>query len=139
MMISGKGRYAITAMMDLAMHGEKRPLSLADIARMQGVSLSYLEQIFARLRRRGLVQGTRGRQGGYSLGRAPNQISIAEIIQAVGEEDDAHQSRGPTYGSRPGRRGTRAQRLCTALNKSVYHYLDDIDLAQSINQLNKGR
>lgn len=139
MMISGKGRYAITAMMDLAMHGEEKPLSLADIARMQGVSLSYLEQIFARLRRRGLVQGTRGRQGGYSLGRAPNQISIAEIIQAVGEDDELLHSRGPTYGARPSRRSTRAQRLCTALNKSVYNYLDDIDLAQSVAQAARGR
>jgi Rrf2 family iron-sulfur cluster assembly transcriptional regulator len=125
-------------MMDLAMHGGKKPLSLADIARMQGVSLSYLEQIFSRLRRRGLVMGTRGRQGGYSLSRAPHQISIAEIIQAVGEDDGPAPARSASSGAaRSARRGTRSQRFCTALNSRVYQFLDDINLAQTIAQAAK--
>lgn len=134
MVISGKARYAITAMMDLAVHGGKKPLSLADLARMQGISLSYLEQIFAHLRRRGLVLGARGRQGGYFLGRSAQEISIGEIVRALEDElaqAAATEALAPRLG---GPRLTPAQRNWVTLNSRVYQFLDAIDLAQAIAQ-----
>ena len=88
MRLSTKGRYAVTAMLDLAIHYEEGPVSLADISETQGISLSYLEQLFARLRKNGLVEGLRGPGGGYRLSRSPDEISIARIINAIGEGID---------------------------------------------------
>lgn len=131
MVISGRGRYAITAMMSLALHSGKKPLSLADVAKLEGISLSYLEQIFAQLRRRGLVVGTRGRQGGYSLSRSPQQISIGEILRAV-HEDGADEASATSAGITMQRRQMGSLRSWEALNERIFHMLDDIDLAQSI-------
>ena len=86
MRLSTKGRYAVTAMMDIALHEEMGPVTLADISQCQGISLSYLEQLFARLRKGGLVEGVRGPGGGYRLARPANQISVADIIQSVDEK-----------------------------------------------------
>jgi len=83
MKLSTKGRYAVTAMLDLAIHEGSGPVTLADISRCQGISLSYLEQLFARLRRRRLVRGVRGPGGGYRLARGANSITVAEVIAAV--------------------------------------------------------
>jgi Rrf2 family transcriptional regulator, iron-sulfur cluster assembly transcription factor len=94
MKLSTKGRYAVTAMMDLALHQEHGPVTLADISRCQGISLSYLEQLFARLRRHALVQGVRGPGGGYRLTRPATEISVAEIIVAVDESMDVTRCRG---------------------------------------------
>jgi len=88
MRLSTKGRYAVTAMLDLAIHHEDGVVTLADISEAQGISLSYLEQLFARLRRNGLVEGIRGPGGGYQLTRAPEAISVADVIDAIGEEVD---------------------------------------------------
>lgn len=88
MRLTTKGRYAVTAMLDLALHGAAGPVSLSDISRRQGISLSYLEQLFARLRQNGLVQSMRGPGGGYSLGEADSNISIAQIVDAVNESLD---------------------------------------------------
>ncbi|MGD2083026.1 MAG: Rrf2 family transcriptional regulator [Chromatiales bacterium] len=85
MRLSTKGRYAVTAMLDLALHSEKGPVTLADISSNQGISLSYLEQLFACLRNKGLVKGIRGPGGGYHLARPSDEISIANIICAVDE------------------------------------------------------
>jgi Rrf2 family iron-sulfur cluster assembly transcriptional regulator len=85
MRLSTKGRYAITAMLDLALNGVEGPVTLADISENQGISLSYLEQLFAALRSKGLVRGVRGPGGGYYLGRAADEISIADVICAVDE------------------------------------------------------
>ncbi len=85
MRLSTKGRYAVTAMLDLALHGGDRPVTLADISDTQGISLSYLEQLFAGLRNKKLVRGVRGPGGGYYLGRPANEITIADIICAVDE------------------------------------------------------
>jgi Rrf2 family iron-sulfur cluster assembly transcriptional regulator len=87
--LTTKGRYAVTAMLDLAYHSEKKPVTLTDIAKRQEISLSYLEQLFARLRRSGMVEGVRGPGGGYQLSRKADQISIAEIIAAVDETIDS--------------------------------------------------
>jgi len=89
MKLTTKGRYAVTAVLDLAFHEGNGPVSLAEISERQGISLSYLEQLFSRLRRNDVVASTRGPGGGYSLARADNEISMAEIIHAVDESYDA--------------------------------------------------
>ena len=86
--LTTKGRYAVTAMLDLALHQGHGPITLSDIAHRQGISLSYLEQLFARLRRRELVASVRGPGGGYSLGRGADAIFVAEVITAVDENVD---------------------------------------------------
>jgi len=89
MRLTTKGRYAVTAMVDLASNTARGRVSLAEIAARQGISQSYLEQLFAALRRRGLVDGTRGPGGGYQLGRPGSEISVADVIDAVDETVDA--------------------------------------------------
>ena len=85
MKLTTKGRYAVTAMLDLALHYEQGAVTLSDIARRQGISLSYLEQLFARLRRNGLVDSVRGPGGGYNLAMPPANISVAKIVIAINE------------------------------------------------------
>lgn len=94
MRLTSKGRYAVTAMLDVALHHQSGPVSLADISERQGISLSYLEQLFARLRKQGLVSSVRGPGGGYQLGRASADIAIAEVISAVDESIDATRCQG---------------------------------------------
>lgn len=89
MRLTTKGRYAVTAMLDLALHEGKGPISLADISERQGISLSYLEQLFAKLRRNELVHSVRGPGGGYQLKRERGDINVAEVIDAVNESVDA--------------------------------------------------
>jgi Rrf2 family iron-sulfur cluster assembly transcriptional regulator len=89
MRLTTKGRYAVTAMLDLALHSATGPVTLADISTRQGISQSYLEQLFGKLKRARLVQSLRGPGGGYALTRAPRSISISEIISSVGEGIDA--------------------------------------------------
>ena len=89
MRLTTKGRYAVTAMLDLALNAHENPVSLADISQRQDISLSYLEQLFAKLRRSKLVSSVRGPGGGYLLSRAPTDIFVAEIIDAVNESIDA--------------------------------------------------
>jgi len=86
MRLSTKSRYAVTSLLDLVMHSDKGPVSLADISVRQGISLSYLEQLFAKMRRNNLVVSTRGPGGGYSLGNSPDRVCIADVINAVDEE-----------------------------------------------------
>jgi Rrf2 family iron-sulfur cluster assembly transcriptional regulator len=85
MRLSTKSRYAVTSLLDLVMHSDQGPVSLADISLRQGISLSYLEQLFAKMRRNKLVISTRGPGGGYSLGYSPDQVCIADVIRAVDE------------------------------------------------------
>ena len=85
MKLTSKGRYAVTAVLDIALNAEKGPVSLADISERQHISLSYLEQLFAKLRRDGLVKSVRGPGGGYQLGLPSDQISVGMIISAVNE------------------------------------------------------
>jgi len=89
MRLTTKGRYAVTAMVELALNQDKGRISLAEIAERHGISQSYLEQLFASLRRRGLVDGTRGPGGGYRLARRRTDISVADVIDAVDESVDA--------------------------------------------------
>jgi len=88
MRLTTKGRYAVTAMLDLALHGCEGPVALADISNRQGISLSYLEQLFSKLRQQHLVKSVRGPGGGYVLNGAGDAISIASIVDAVNESID---------------------------------------------------
>lgn len=94
MKLTTKGRYAVTAMLDLCIHSGKGPITLADISERQNISLSYLEQLFAKLRQKELVTSTRGPGGGYSLSRAANAISVVEIITAADESVDTTRCAG---------------------------------------------
>ena len=94
MKLTTKGRYAVTAILDLAIHDATGPVALADIAQRQGISLSYLEQLFARLRKRGLVRSVRGPGGGYQLGRTADSIAVSDVIWAVDEMVDATRCAG---------------------------------------------
>jgi len=94
MRLTTKGRYAVTAMLDLAIHTDSKPVTLAEISTRQGISLSYLEQLFARLRRSGLVLSVRGPGGGYRLGDTSAAITVAGIIAAVDESVDATRCEG---------------------------------------------
>ena len=94
MKLTTRGRYAVTAMLDLAIHGEQRPVSLADISTRQEISLSYLEQLFAKLRRGALVDSVRGPGGGYRLAHDRRAIFVAQIIDAVDESVDVTNCQG---------------------------------------------
>lgn len=94
MRLTTKGRYAVTAMLDLSLNSGQGPVNLSDISRRQDISLSYLEQLFAKLRKRKLVSSVRGPGGGYRLGRNDSQIHVAEIIDAVSESLDTTKCRG---------------------------------------------
>ncbi len=132
MRLSTKGRYAVTAMLDLAIHHEEGPVTLADISENQGISLSYLEQLFARLRRQGLVEGLRGPGGGYRLSRRPQDISVAEVITAIGEGIDATQCEG----NRDCQDGEECltHQLWTKLGREIFDFLNGITLASFIER-----
>lgn len=94
MKLTSKGRYAVTAMLDVALHSETGPVSLADISQRQEISLSYLEQLFARLRKEQLVASVRGPGGGYQLARSADKIAVGDVIRAVDESVDATRCQG---------------------------------------------
>jgi Rrf2 family transcriptional regulator, iron-sulfur cluster assembly transcription factor len=121
MRMSRKARYAVTAMLDLALQPDQIPITLAEISQRQDISVSYLEQIFSRLRREGLVEGMRGPGGGYCLSKPTGQISIADIVSAV----DGPMVARETYVAL-----VPSQKLWHALSRQVRDYLDTITLAQ---------
>jgi Rrf2 family transcriptional regulator, iron-sulfur cluster assembly transcription factor len=123
MRLTTKGRYAVTAMLDLALHRDQGPITLSDISKRQGISLAYLEQLFSRLRKNGLVQSARGPGGGYSLGRTPDGISIAEVICAVDESVDATRCGG--------------RKNCQGDNRCLTHDLWE-DLSEQISKFLNG-
>lgn len=100
MRLTTKGRYAVTAMLDLALNAQQGPTSLSEISQRQEISLSYLEQLFARLRHYGLVNSVRGPGGGYLLAHAPDTISVSQVIDAVNETVDATRCQGFPIASR---------------------------------------
>lgn len=128
MRLTTKGRYGVTAMMDLAIHESFGPVTLTDIASSQNISLSYLEQLFAGLRRAGLVKGLRGPGGGYRLARPAQEISIAQIIAAVDEKVDIT-SCGGEENCQQGER-CLTHDLWTDLSRQVYDFLDGITLGE---------
>ena len=132
MKLSTKGRYAVTAMMDLAIHDREGPVTLADISNCQGISLSYLEQLFAKLRQSGLVEGVRGPGGGYRLGKPSNQISVADIVVAVDESLDTTRCKGDKNCDNGERCLTH--KLWNDLSERLYEFLDGITLSDFISQ-----
>ncbi len=126
MKLTTKGRYAVTAILDLALHNGSGPITLADVAQRQDISLSYLEQLFARLRRRGLVSSVRGPGGGYMLSRGADEISIAEVITAVDENVDTTRCGGAQNCQNNGRCLTHD--LWHDLSDRIHGYLSCISL-----------
>lgn len=134
MRLTTKGRYAVTAMLDLAYHSEKRPVTLTDIAKRQNISLSYLEQLFARLRRAGMVEGVRGPGGGYQLSRDPMQINIADIITAVDETIDSTRCGGK--GNCQNTQSCLSHDLWMGLSEQIRTYLSTISLQDLLQRKN---
>ncbi len=132
MRLTAKGRYAVTAMLDLAVHQTEGPISLADISQRQGISLSYLEQLFAKLRRSELVTSVRGPGGGYQLNRAAADIYVAEIVDSVDENVDATRCAGKAdcqHGET-----CLSHQLWSELSNQIHHFLSGIDLASIIEK-----
>lgn len=131
MRLTSKGRYAVTAMLDVALHSQTSPVPLADISERQGISLSYLEQLFSKLRKAGLVDSVRGPGGGYRLGKDAFNISIGTVIAAVDESVDATKCSGK--GDCQG--GTRCltHTLWRDLSTRISDFLNNITLGQLMN------
>jgi len=128
MRLTTKGRFAVTAMLDLALNENGSPVTLAGISERQSISLSYLEQLFSRLRKNGLVQSVRGPGGGYRAGKALNAITVSDIIRAVDEQIDATQCGGNENCQDEKRCMTHD--LWTSLNGKIFEYLEGVNLAQ---------
>ncbi len=126
MRLTTKGRYAVTAMVELALNYDKGRVSLAEIAERHGISQSYLEQLFAALRRRGLVDGTRGPGGGYRLGRPKSEISVADVIDAVDETVDATRCGGQRNCQDD--HGCLTHDLWEELSRQIRQYLSSVSL-----------
>lgn len=130
MKLSTKARYAVTAMMDLALHEKANPVTLADISHYQGISLSYLEQLFAKLRKNGLVRGVRGPGGGYRLARPAGEISVAEIIDAINDAEE-QVFKGPASEDVSEERHA-LEHMWGALSGKIHTFLDDITLDEFV-------
>jgi len=138
MRLTTKGRFAVTAMIDLALRQKKGPVTLAAISQRQQISLSYLEQLFGKLRRHELVEATRGPGGGYSLARRADDITVTDIITSVDEPLDATQCGGKqNCMGEAGRCMTHD--LWTSLNRCMVEFLDSVTLQKLVDeQLDKG-
>ena len=130
MRLTTKGRFAVTAMIDLAMRNGEGPVTLAAISDRQKISLSYLEQLFGKLRRQGLVSSVRGPGGGYNLARPTPEVSVADIIVAVDEPIDATQCGG--------KENCKDEQKCIThdlwadLNKRIFDYLGAVTLSELV-------
>ena len=132
MRLTTKGRYAVTAMLDLAIHARQGPVSLNDISGRQGISLSYLEQLFSKLRRGGLVSSIRGPGGGYQLSRSDADINVAEIVDAVNESMDA--TRCQRKGDCQDGQECLTHHLWMDLSDQIHAFLSAISLQQLIER-----
>jgi Rrf2 family iron-sulfur cluster assembly transcriptional regulator len=132
MRLTTKGRFAVTAMIDLALHSGDGPVTLAEISERQKISLSYLEQLFGKLRRQALVSSVRGPGGGYNLAKPTDQVSVADIIVAVDEPIDATQCGGKENCHDEHKCITHD--LWASLNERIFDYLRGVTLAQLVLQ-----
>jgi len=132
MKLTTKGRYAVTAMLDLALHAQEGPVPLADISQRQGISLSYLEQLFAKLRKQGLVDSARGPGGGYRLSRAANEIAVADVVTAIDEKVDATRCGG--MGNCQDGKPCLTHELWSDLSRQLYEFLENISLGQLVER-----
>jgi len=130
MRLTTKGRYAVTAMLDLTIHADEKPVSLSDISQRQSISLSYLEQLFSRLRQSELVSSVRGPGGGYRLGRPGESIFIAQIIDAVNESVDTTSCQGK--GDCQGGEICLTHSLWDQLSHEIHSFLNAISLADLV-------
>ena len=130
MRLTTKGRYAVTAMLDLALHKSQGPISLSDISSRQAISLSYLEQLFSKLRRSELVSSVRGPGGGYELTRGSDEIYIAQIIDAVDESVDTTKCQGA--GDCQGGETCLTHYLWEDLSEQIHAFLESISLADLV-------
>lgn len=136
MRLTTKGRFAVTAMVDVALRHASGPVALAGVSERQQISLSYLEQLFGKLRRCGLVDSVRGPGGGYVLARAESEISVADIIRAVDESLDATQCGGKEDCNADQRCMTHE--LWVTLNRKMYEFLEGVPLSDLVaKQRNK--
>jgi Rrf2 family iron-sulfur cluster assembly transcriptional regulator len=131
MRLSTKSRYAVTAMLDLALNGARGPVTLADISENQSISLSYLEQLFAGLRAKGLVRGVRGPGGGYYLARDAARISVADVICAVDEWVEYTRSRGEQH---PAELDGTTRGMWDDLSRQLFDFLAGISLAELVER-----
>ncbi len=131
MRLTTKGRYAVTAMLDLSVNYDKGLITLADISDRQGISLSYLEQLFARLRKHKLVKSTRGPGGGYQLGRSVDSITILDVMSAVDEELDSTACAGK--GDCHDGEMCLSHHLWLSLSENISQYLSSITLARVVS------
>ena len=135
MKLSTKGRYAVMAMVDLAAQERTRPVTLADIAERQEISLSYLEQLFAKLRRGGLVKSVRGPGGGYLLALAADETRISDIILSVDEPIRATRcTPGQPFGCRSNQSRCLTHDLWEELGNQIYLYLSSVTLADVVHK-----
>lgn len=132
MRLTTKGRYAVTAMLDIALHHERGPVSVAEVAERQAISSAYLEQLFSKLKRAGLLRSVRGPGGGYELGRAPDAVSVSHIIAAVGEGVDATRCQG-TADCQDGAT-CLTHDLWTSLTERIDEFLSGVTLADLVAQ-----
>ena len=137
MRLTTKGRFAVTAMLDLALQNSDKPVTLADISERQDISLSYLEQLFSRLRRNGLVKSVRGPGGGYRIAKNQAEISVSEIITAVDELIDATQCGGQENCRDEHRCMTHD--LWASLNDKILEYLSGVSLEDLVASQREGR
>lgn len=131
MRLTSKGRYAVTAMLDVALHSKDNPVPLADISERQGISLSYLEQLFSKMRKAGLVASVRGPGGGYHLGTPADDISVGTIIAAVDESVDATKCAGKADCQGGARCLTHT--LWRDLSERISDFLNNISLGELMN------
>jgi Rrf2 family iron-sulfur cluster assembly transcriptional regulator len=132
MRLTTKGRYAVTAMLDLALHYQDGPITLADISQRQGISLSYLEQLFSKLRKQGLVDSTRGPGGGYRLSREANDIAVADVITAVDEKVETTRCGG--LSNCQDDQQCLTHELWTELSGQIHQFLMGISLGQLVDR-----
>lgn len=134
MKLTTKGRYAVTAMIDLSLNNSEGPVSLLEISERQSISLSYLEQLFAKLRKEGLVKSIRGPGGGYSLSREPKDIAISNIILAVDENLDVTNCGSSSGGCNDNTKRCLTHNLWMDLSNRIQTFLDDISLQDMMNK-----
>lgn len=132
MKLTSKGRYAVTAILDIALHSKRGPVSLSDISERQHISLSYLEQLFAKLRRYGLVKSVRGPGGGYQLGLPTNEISVGMVINAVNENIDVTRCHG--RGDCQEGIECLTHSLWKELSQRIEDFLNEITLAELVDK-----
>ncbi len=136
MRLTTKGRFAVTAMIDLALCKEQRPVTLSGISQRQQVSLSYLEQLFGKLRQHEIVESVRGPGGGYNLARRADKVTVADIVMAVNEQLDTTRcgGKGACEGANQLNGYCMTHKLWSTLNQKIVEYLDSVSLQNLVDQ-----